>query len=121
MTDTPGSDVLRYVVLRHEDVPEPHYDLMFETSPGSALATWRAPQWPLETGTPIAPLCDHRPAYLDYEGPLSDNRGAVRRIASGRHRVIQDHPTLLAVDLIDEDTTLRLFRGNAVAAQVLRA
>ena len=30
---------LRYVILWHDGVAEPHFDLMFETLPGSALAT----------------------------------------------------------------------------------
>jgi len=29
------------------------------------------------------PRNDHRPHYLDYQGPLSDNRGSVRRLARG--------------------------------------
>ena len=39
---------LRYVILWHDGVAEPHFDLMFETLPGSALATWRSPRWPVE-------------------------------------------------------------------------
>jgi hypothetical protein len=31
-------------------------------------------------------LGDHRPRYLHYEGPLSDNRGSVKRIATGQLR-----------------------------------
>jgi hypothetical protein len=112
---------VRYVVLRHEGVSEPHFDLMFETFPGSPLATWRASQWPLETGTPLTPLGDHRPDYLTYEGPLSGDRGTVRRVAAGHHHVIQDHAVLLIVELEGQQTTLRLFRGPPTVAQVLRA
>ena len=112
---------LRYVVLRHEGVPDPHLDLMFETSPGSMLATWRSQEWPLRTGTPITPLPDHRAAYLTYEGEVSGGRGTVRRVAEGRHRVLQDHPVLLSVDLEDMRAILRLFRGNPTLAQVLRS
>ena len=74
---------LRYVVLRHEDIPEPHFDLMFETTPGSDLATWRSDRWPIDAPTPLVKLADHRPAYLEYEGPISGNRGSVRRVAAG--------------------------------------
>src|SRR5688572_12931367 len=116
-SDPPGS--LRYTVLRHEGVPDPHYDLMFETSPGSTLATWRSPEWPLQTGTPLTYLKDHRPAYLDYEGPVSGGRGTVTRVAGGRHRVQQDHPALLIV-VLDDESALRLFRRDH-PAQVLRA
>jgi hypothetical protein len=83
----PTPPALRYVVLRHEGVDDPHFDLMFETSSGSALATWRSPRWPIESDTSLTKLADHRRAYLDYEGPVSDNRGHVRRITSGFYRL----------------------------------
>jgi hypothetical protein len=112
-------DPLRYVVLRHEGVDKPHYDLMFETSPGSSLATWRSPEWPLRAGTPLTYLKDHRPAYLDYEGTISGGRGTVTRVLAGRHRVQQDHPALLIVAL-EDGRVLRLFRSDH-PAQVLGA
>ncbi|HEY2586483.1 MAG TPA: hypothetical protein VGI81_12030 [Tepidisphaeraceae bacterium] len=74
---------LRYAVLHHSNVSEPHYDLMFETLPGSMLATWRSATWPIEAITPLKRLRDHRRLYLDYEGDLSDGRGTVSRIADG--------------------------------------
>lgn len=83
------SPALRYVVLRHEGIAEPHFDLMFETSPGSILATWRSTDWPVSRNSKLTPLSNHRAAYLTYEGPLSDNRGQIRRIAHGHHRIEQ--------------------------------
>lgn len=74
---------LRYAVLHHSNVDEPHYDLMFETLPGSMLATWRSAVWPIELTTPLTRLRDHRRLYLDYQGDLSDRRGTVYRIAEG--------------------------------------
>ena len=74
---------LRYVILRHEEVSEPHYDLMIETLPGSMLATWRSATWPIEAVTPLARLRDHRRLYLTYEGDLTGGRGSVMRIAEG--------------------------------------
>ena len=74
---------LRYVVLRHSDVSEPHFDLMFETLPGSMLATWRFPHWPSDTPAQITRLRDHRRLYLEYEGTLTDQRGSVHRVADG--------------------------------------
>lgn len=76
--------ILRYVVLHHCGVSEPHYDLMFETSPGSALATWRSAAWPIEQFTSLTRLRDHRRFYLTYEGDLSDRRGTVIRVAEGK-------------------------------------
>ena len=74
---------LRYVVLRHSDVSEPHFDLMFETLPGSMLATWRSAEWPIETAVQVTRLRDHRRLYLEYEGTLTDQRGSVHRVADG--------------------------------------
>ena len=74
---------LRFVILRHSDIAEPHFDLMFETLPGSMLATWRSQHWPIESPTPLTRLRDHRRLYLDYEGDLTDQRGSVSRVAEG--------------------------------------
>jgi len=70
-------------VLRHDGIDHPHLDLMVETSPDSLLATWRLETWPVIGEIPAVRLADHRRRYLDYEGPLSDNRGFVRQIESG--------------------------------------
>jgi hypothetical protein len=80
-------DRLRYVVLRHADIAEPHFDLMFETLPGSMLATWRSDHWPIETPLAVTRLRDHRRLYLDYEGDLFANRGSVQRVAEGECEV----------------------------------
>jgi hypothetical protein len=77
-------DALRYVILRHENIAEPHFDLMFEISEGGLLATWRSDVWPIDRPTPLLRLADHRRDYLTYEGPVSGDRGAVRRVESGR-------------------------------------
>jgi hypothetical protein len=82
---TPPS--LRYVVLRHEGIADPHFDLMFETAQGSPLATWRSAAWPIDAETPLVRLGDHRREYLDFEGVLSGDRGHVRRVAAGFHRL----------------------------------
>ena len=79
----PATHALRYAILHHTGVPDPHYDLMFESAHGSPLATWRSPAWPPETGAQLTRLDDHRPAYLDYEGPVSNDRGHVTRTAAG--------------------------------------
>ena len=82
---TPPS--LRYVVLRHEEIEEPHFDLMFETKPGSPLVTWRSEKWPIEREVGVEKLGDHRREYLEYEGAVSGGRGVVRRITSGVYRL----------------------------------
>ena len=113
------STSLRYVVLRHEGVDEPHFDLMFETAPRSDLATWRSHEWPLRMLSPIVSIQDHRREYLDYAGPLTGDRGSVDRIAAGTHRLKSDDPVLLVTEL-DTGVVLRLFRGDGPNfAQVL--
>ncbi|HTW94488.1 MAG TPA: hypothetical protein VMD30_06835 [Tepidisphaeraceae bacterium] len=78
---------LRYVILRHEGWGETHFDLMFETSPGSPLATWRSPTWPPADVNLLTRLPDHRREYLDYEGPVSNNRGIVHRVEQGHCQI----------------------------------
>jgi hypothetical protein len=53
-------------------------------------------------------LADHRLAYLDYEGPVTGNRGNVRRIDVGTYRV-GNAPTLyvLAGEIIRGEIELR--------------
>jgi hypothetical protein len=67
----------RYVILEH-DYPEQHWDFMLEA--GNVLRTWRLARRPDATGPIEADLIfDHRLTYLDYEGPLSRDRGSVVR------------------------------------------
>jgi hypothetical protein len=75
--------VPRFVILEH-DHPRLHWDLMLES--GSVLRTWRLAA-PPSTREPVAaePLTDHRLLYLDYEGPVGDGRGTVRRWDAGTY------------------------------------
>lgn len=76
---------LRYVVLHHFCVPEPHFDFMIESKPGGPLFTWRCFYVPTEIAvTTAVRLPNHRAIYLDYEGPVSGGRGRVTRVAGGR-------------------------------------
>lgn len=73
---------MRFVILQH-DHPELHWDLMLQA--GETLRTWRLAQAPEIPGTEIAATAigDHRPMYLDYEGPVSGGRGHVVRWDQG--------------------------------------
>jgi hypothetical protein len=77
---------LRYVVLYHDGVADPHYDLMFEVAEGGALSTFRSSAWPIVKPTQLVKLDDHRREYLDYEGPISGDRGFVRRVQGGTYK-----------------------------------
>jgi len=88
----------RFVLLRHEcprgyEKPS-HWDFMLEA--GEALLTWELRElpdsWQDQADNCDAPgkkqvkatrLADHRLVYLDYEGPLSGNRGTVLRVETG--------------------------------------
>jgi hypothetical protein len=72
----------RFVILEH-DYLIVHWDLMLEAN--AALQTWRLAQPPYAgAGSIVATLLgDHRVAYLDYEGPVSGNRGTVKRWDGG--------------------------------------
>ena len=53
---------------------------------GDVLLTWQLPAEPIDAESlpmPARRIGDHRTAYLTYEGPISGNRGHVRRIDSG--------------------------------------
>lgn len=83
----------RFVILEH-DHPELHWDLMLES--GAVLRTWRLAVPPRASGERIAAIAlpDHRLAYLDYEGPVSGNRGTVTRWDAGCYEADAAAPTL---------------------------
>ena len=78
MQNEMGLHMLRFVILEH-DHPVLHWDLMLEA--GDVLRTWRLAEPPTGQTFAIAAesLPDHRLAYLEYEGPVSGNRGSVKR------------------------------------------
>ncbi len=88
----------RFVILSH-DYPHQHWDFMLEEE--AVLATWRLPQPPPDDeGTMRAErIGDHRPAYLDYEGPIGGNRGQVVRWDGGLFEVLDEGPGRLVVRL----------------------
>ncbi|MBM3995075.1 MAG: hypothetical protein FJ303_13115 [Planctomycetes bacterium] len=73
---------MRFVILEH-DHPFLHWDFMLESV--DRLQTWRLVRPPETIGDVIeaTALGDHRIAYLTYEGPVSGNRGIVRRWDAG--------------------------------------
>ncbi|MCG8586153.1 MAG: hypothetical protein MI757_15705 [Pirellulales bacterium] len=90
----------RFVILLHECPPDyvraTHYDLMLEQA--GALHTWAMESLPNERDVVKAEkLADHRIAYLEYEGPLSDNRGTVTQWDSGEFEWLRDEPLRVEV------------------------
>jgi hypothetical protein len=117
----------RFVLVRHECPPgyvkPSHWDFMLEAD--GVLLTWELRELPTAWGGTSAAaidatrLPDHRLAYLDYEGPLSGNRGTVRRVEGGtvefieqnaeRIRATLDSPTIrgaLELTLTSDDWQL---------------
>lgn len=128
LLDVPMS---RFVLLLHEcpdDRPRPtHCDLMLQLGP--ALATWSLRKLPRDwkvLGLDSAALrfdatnvvdaerlADHRLVYLDYEGPLSGNRGTVRRLDAGTFASgPQPFTYRLAGEHIRGEVTLRANAGG---------
>ena len=96
-----------YVILQHETTGEMHFDLMLEM--GGALKTWSLSQPPLQSVEMDAEaLPDHRLAYLDYEGPISGDRGSVTRWDRGTYDVECQSESELIVRLSGE-----IFTGHA--------
>jgi len=84
-----------FVLLLHTLSDKTHWDLCLDL--GEVLATWQIAGDPASLSTGGAPLparriADHRRAYLDYEGPISGNRGEVRRVDRGTWRLIKKTP-----------------------------
>lgn len=87
----------QFVLLEH-DYPEFHWDFMLER--GDTLLTWRLDRVPDEAGEIMATsLPDHRAAYLDYEGPVSGNRGSVQRVDRGDFELLAPDDGSLSVRL----------------------
>jgi len=119
----------RFVLLYHRcpsGFGKPsHWDLMLERD--GVLLTWSVAElpaeWRTESGSGLTAaaeeliaaqkLPDHRLAYLEYEGPLSDNRGAVARHDEGDYEVLEESPTSLRLELNG-----RIIRFRAVLQQV---
>ncbi len=76
----------RFVVLEHEGPRGLHWDFMLEAD--AVLATWALPEPPNAPRSMLAEaLFDHRPAFLEYEGPISGGRGSVTRWDRGTYAV----------------------------------
>jgi hypothetical protein len=117
----------RFVLLNHDWPTGPrasHYDLMFEV--GEVLRTWSLAQLPqawngIEGDATIASenavhadrLPDHRRAYLEYEGPVSGERGTVRRLDRGECRVLIDSDNRFEAEIAGE-----MLRGTVTLERI---
>lgn len=79
----------RFAVLIH-DHPFLHWDLLLEC--GDVARAWRLLEEPRLGEIRLQPLPDHRLFYLDYEGPVSGDRGTVQRFDAGEYEVLSTPP-----------------------------
>lgn len=98
---------LRYVVLHHTGVAEPHYDFMLAIDDAGPLLTWRLSRWPPGEDDRATPIASHRRVYLEYEGPVSGQRGVVKRVAAGQAELFARTAGSVTIQL-DGATTLTL-------------
>ena len=104
----------RYVVLFHElpasDARDSHWDVMLERD--GTLLTWATGQRPAPISMLMAErLADHRMAYLDYEGPVSQNRGTVTRVDAGNFEWL---------DFEEDRITVRVTSGDLIGELTLQ-
>lgn len=101
----------RFVILTH-DHPTWHWDFMLES--GDVLRTWRLASDPGQLGAVQAtPLPDHRLLYLDYEGPVSNQRGNVQRWDAGLYEVLEESRGSLSLTLNGQKLTGRVMLKTA--------
>lgn len=83
---------LQTVLLCHETRCGSHYDwLMVDPRSGcvpdaavwAARVKWSSRSWGYLGSWLINPIAPHRRCYLTYQGPVTDNRGTVRRVDAG--------------------------------------
>jgi hypothetical protein len=87
----------RFVILQH-DHPTMHWDLLLEAGP--ILRAWRLTSPPADGQTTAAEAnFDHRPFYLDYEGPVSGGRGSIQRWDAGEFTWIENVTDRLSADI----------------------
>jgi hypothetical protein len=103
----------RFVILEHNH-PTLHWDLMLED--GDSLRTWRLAQAPASANRIIqaTALPPHRLTYLDYEGPVSGNRGSVTRWDRGDYELL----TAATVDVLLLALRGERIHGRACLTQI---
>lgn len=98
---------LQFVVLHHQFPPgserKSHWDLLLEQphTKSNQLLTFEVSTPPQEWRKPTSAkrLSDHRSIYLEYEGPISRNRGTVSRALKGDAQWVTRSERLLILNL----------------------
>lgn len=110
----------QFVLLEHT-WDGTHWDLMLEA--GQVLKTWALETAP-RPGTTVRArqLPDHRRVYLDYEGPISGDRGAVRRVDRGDYQVViwENTEVVVLFSGAQLNGPMRLWKDGSIEAGVCR-
>jgi hypothetical protein len=101
----------RFVLLRHE-LPESsgresHYDLMLER-PDDLFTLELCEELHPEVSQWARELTPHRKAYLDYEGPVSQDRGEVRAVDRGSLAIVAWSAEMIEAELRGQRLQVRL-------------
>ena len=92
----PDSPSVPVVVLEHtEPGGGVHWDLLVARGPQCGAALWglrcqKRPDSSLGTTVQVVPMPDHRAAWLELEGVVSEGRGVVKQVARGLLHVSGD-------------------------------
>ena len=90
----------KFVILHHRVAESEHWDLMLQH--GDVLLTWQLLREPVDRSSlpiPARRIGEHRKAYLEYQGPISGDRGHVRRVDAGTVEFEEITPDRYAITL----------------------
>lgn len=110
------------MLLRHELATGSHYDWLIARPGDERLWTARVAEpstrWAELGRFELAVIGLHRREYLTYEGPVSGNRGTVRRVDAGEVRITawSEESASLEVQMQGFCGTVRLTRQDAAGA-----
>jgi len=97
----------RFTISQHAGSAEgEHFDLFLAVE--STLKTWRLQRTIFDAPQPATRIDDHRLQYLDYEGPVTKNRGTVKVWDTGEY----------ATDLWTDARVLVAVRGRRLRARL---
>ena len=93
------------------DSVDVHYDLMLQSEGG--LLTFAVPEIPSTSHLtlPAIKLPLHRDVYLEYEGPVSGDRGTVQRVMAGAFAILEISPQT-SLEGSFEKLTIEIFPSN---------
>lgn len=106
----------RYAISHHTGAREgDHYDFFVEQ--GDVLKTWRLENPSFQHAQKARQIRDHRKAYLEFEGDLTDRRGRVKLWDAGECAVEEWSDRRIRLALRGRRTRLRVILERAAAPE----